>query len=76
MKVNNIVYVIGRGNIIVTKKEQDNPIHINDKLKISDHIFEVIGIEHSEYSKEMGLILRPNPLVKEIVKIEDNIIKL
>ena len=66
MIVNDIVYVIGRGNIVITKKEKDNPVHINDKLKISDNIFEITGIEHSEHIKMMGLILRPNPLVKEI----------
>ena len=74
MKVENIVYVIGRGNIVLTKKEKDNPVHINDKLKISDNIFEITGIEHSEYIKTMGLILRPNQLVKEVVKIGDEII--
>lgn len=76
MNVEDIVYVIGRGNIVVTQKEKNNPVHINDKLKISGNIFEITGIEHAEYIKTMGLILRPNPLVKEIVKIGDNIIKL
>ena len=76
MIVDDIVYVIGRGNIVVTQKEKNNPVHINDKIKISDNIFEITGIEHSEYMKMMGLILRPNPLVKEAVKIEDKIIVL
>ena len=76
MIVDNIVYVIGRGNIVVTQKEKNNPVHINDKIKISDNIFEITGIEHSEYMRMMGLILRPNPLVKEAVKIRDKIIVL
>lgn len=66
MQVEDKVYIIGRGNIVITQKEKDNPVHINDKLKISGNIFEITGIEHSEYIKSMGLILRPNPLVKEI----------
>ena len=74
--IDEIYYVIGRGNIIITEKEDDNPLHINDKLKISDNIFEVVGIEHTQYSKKIGLILRPNLLVKEVIKIGDNIIKL
>jgi hypothetical protein len=76
MKSKGVVYIIGRGNIVLTNKENDNPLHINDKVKISNNIFEVIGIEHMEYSSKMGLILKPNPLVKEVVKEGDEIIKI
>ena len=76
MKVEDMVYVIERGNIIVTDLEDNIPLHINDKLKISDNGFEITGIEMASHSKRIGLILRPNPTVKEAVKIKDDIIKL
>ena len=71
--IDDIYYVTGRGNIVITEKEEDNPIHINDKLKISDNVFEVVGIEQTQYSKVIGLILRPNDIVKEIIKKGDKI---
>lgn len=73
MKVENIVYVIGRGNIVCSHLDTDKAIHIKDNIKINDNIFDITGIEMWEHSKNIGLILKPNDLVKEKVNINDKI---
>lgn len=73
MKVENIVYVIGRGNIVCSHLETNEVIHIKDNIKINDNIFDITGIEMWEHSKDIGLILKPNDLVKEKVNINDTI---
>ena len=73
MKVEDIVYVIGRGNIVCSTLGNDDVIRITDKIRINDNIFDIIGIEMWEHSKHIGLILRPNNLIKEIININDEI---
>jgi len=73
MKVEDIVYVIGRGNIVCSTLGNDDVIRITDKIRINDNIFDITGIEMWEHSKHIGLILRPNNLIKEIININDKI---
>lgn len=72
MIVEKIVYVIGRGNIVCSTLGDNDIIHMNDNIKIKNHIFDIIGIEMWSYSKHIGLILKPNNLVEE-VNINDEI---
>lgn len=72
MKVEDKVYVIGRGNIICSTLGDNDVIRKSDKIKINNNIFDIIGIEMWSYSKHIGLILRPNNLVEE-VNINDEI---
>lgn len=73
MIVEDIVYVIGKGNIVCSTLGNEDIIHMKDNIKINDNIFDIVGTEISEYSKHIGLILRPNNLVKEFVNIGDEI---
>ena len=72
MKVEDKVYVIGRGNIICSTLEDNDVIRKSDKIKINNNIFDIVGIEIWSYSKHIGLILKPNNLVEE-VNINDEI---
>jgi len=73
MIVGDIVYVIGRGNIICSVLGDNDIIHINDNIKIKNHIFDITGIEMWEHSKNIGIILKPNNLIQELVNIGDEI---
>ncbi len=75
MEVIDKVYVIGRGNIVIVDDIRDVHLHINDKVKVRDLQFEVVGVEFAEHIKQGGLILRPNDKVEEI-KINDKIEKV
>lgn len=72
MKVEDKVYVIGRGNIICSTLGDNDVIRKSDKIKINNNIFDIVGIEMLAYSKHIGLIFRPNNLVEE-VNINDEI---
>ena len=67
MVVEDKVYITGRGWIICTRYD-GKTLHINDKITINNILFEVIGIEAMRYNinSPIGLILRPNNLVKDI----------
>lgn len=73
MKVEDIVYIIGRGNIVCSTLGNNDVIKMKDKIKINNNIFDITGIEMWEHSKHIGLILRPNNLIKEIININDEI---
>lgn len=72
MKVEDKVYVIGRGNIICSTLGDNDVIRKSYKIKINNNIFDIVGTEMWSYSKHIGLILRPNNLVEE-VNINDEI---
>lgn len=75
MEIVDKVYVLGRGNIVVCDDIKSSPLHIGDKVTARGLVFEIVGIEQSQYMKSGGLILRPNNKVEEL-KIKDKIEKV
>ena len=73
MKVTDIVYVIGRGNIVCCDDKTGVKMHIGSEVEIGNAGFDIVGIEMMSHQKSCGLILRPNHLVKEMVHVGDEV---
>ncbi len=76
MKVTDIVYVVGRGNIVCCDDKTGVVMHIGSEVQIGNAGFDIVGIEMMSHQKSCGLILRPNHLVKEMVHVGDEVIVL
>lgn len=76
MKVTDIVYVVGRGNIVCCDDKTGVVMHIGSEVQIGNAGFDIVGIEMLSHQKSCGLVLRPNHLVKEMVHIGDEVIVL
>jgi len=71
MKIEDVVYVRGRGYVFLGEPEKD--ICINDKVQIDGAEFEVRGIERIKYVKSVGLILSPNNIAYVTIQPGDEI---
>lgn len=76
MKVTDIVYVVGRGNIVCCDDKTGVVMHIGSEVQIGNAGFDIVSIEMLSHQKSCGLVLRPNHLVKEMVHIGDEVIVL
>lgn len=71
MKVIDIVHVTGRGYVFLGEPEK--AIHVGDKIRFSDHEFEVRGIERLSHCKRIGLMLAHSQTAHDIIHKGDEV---
>lgn len=69
IKINEIVKVLGRGYVFVGEDAMD--IHVGNKLKIQDKLFNISGVERVSHMKSVGLVISHSDEAKDLCKIGD-----
>lgn len=69
IKINDIVKVLGRGYVFVGEDAME--IHVGNKLKIQDKLFNISGVERVSHMKSVGLVLSHSDEAKDLCKIGD-----